>query len=653
VIHRTTNPRHRLVALVVLSGMLLGCASTEGPSSRRSDAADGSSVNRDTPMDDAGVPGGGNGADLPPFDRTLVPAAPVASPSELAGGADPVELAEQLAAAVADPAGDPSTAWRSVYAALDVPVLDAATSVAVADPVGPTWDQVWSVGRLSTRPLALPSDEAERLIAAIVNGDATETVSIEPGTLLNDLRTLASSADPRAVFLGRFLAARTVARGLPDPLDPATTPSEFVLDPASIALVVWASLRSALPDIAAESASAELIDASGFAGSAALPRPSLAPPSLCSAPTDEESWVLFLEKIAGGGFGINGLEIPGISSVITKAVKVQRGEEAAGRASVALGVANLLTSIISALAAFALVDATVTMDPSPLERLKEARDGKQADVKILISFTDSIDGAAAEIGCALNVLSRAIGGELSIPAKGTVVAGADVVPDAGRNVPDKVLYNISSRALTTDSSGVATLPVIGKGRKKDLPDSARPVDDTFSIRISAQFEGVSIQGILDTFMSGLSVSILGGLGAAVNVLKTVRYDLGTYTLPLKDWELESYVIDQPFGALRMSGTVCGLSQPFQIDVSGEINGSIVLTPTSDTGGNFVGGAPEVMLTWTGTFVIDRANPDAPTLIMAETASTVDLPQVGPVDITGEWWSNETIALTPDPSVCGG
>jgi hypothetical protein len=487
------------------------------------------------------------------------------------------------------------------------------------------------------------------VISAIVQGVVPDAAGPAAGTLLADVRAMAASGEPRAVFLASFLAQRSVARDAPDPLDPATTPELFLIDPAGLALVMWTSLRSALIDAAAavdapvglrapETEPAGVADAAGFVGSMAR-RTS---PTLCTAPTDEEAWVLFITKLVGSGLevGQEAIAIPGIANVISGAVALQAVDADAAEAlgkkvGVGLQVAGLVTAAASALMAYAATGATVSMDPSPLERLRERAEGKTATATITISYQNGVKDEAAELGCAMNVLGRLAGAEVSVPIEGTKVSGADVIPEAGRNVPSKVLFDVGSRVLTTGGDGVATLPLKGAARREKLPETAVQYDDTFSIRIYAQFEGVSAQGILDTFIGGLAGTGIGALGVLVNILKTIRYDMGTFTLPLKDWKAEGYRIPSPVSETPFlpKGVICGFDQEFSLDMFELTPGVMIFTPTSPGQGTLIADIElpaGVRAEVSGQWRFDPSDPENPRIVITGGETRIIAPPPGGV-----------------------
>ena len=576
-------------------------------------------------------------APLPEVDPAIVPSQPGIAPTT---GFDPTQRAQELLAATADDAPDAGAGWMALYADVGIPVVTVGgASTITDDPVGPTWDQVWSFAGLSQGGATIPLADAERILSLVTGDDSP----MPPGTMLEDLRASAGATDPRAQLIARFVAGRSVEHGFADPLDAASTGDSVGIDAATLSLLLWAGLRDGMIAAAGDGANG----LTGFTGRAPLPQRPTARTSICSTPTDEEGWVLWLEKLAGGGLDIKGVGyIPGVSQFFTQAFGNR-----AGTASKALAGAGVVVSLISLIAMLKSMNVTGQMSPSPLERNKDRSDGKQATITITLSFDSKAKGTAAELACAANVLARGLGLELTLPIDGAPISGSDVLVTAGKNFPDKIYFaDAASTRVTTDASGHADIEVQGHAREKELPDTATKIDDTFGIRIAAQVEGESLQSIIDTFIGGLTLSGAGAIGSAINVAKTVRYDLGEQTFPFTDWQADSFRVDQPMGQLTVQGVVCSLEQPFSLGVSGMINGALNFVPSSPDAGSYEGGAPEVYLEWSGLYTVDRSNPDAPTIALTETQTVQNLPGLGPVQ-TGDFFAGQVVNLLRDETAC--
>jgi hypothetical protein len=359
----------------------------------------------------------------------------------------------------------------ALYADVGIPVVSAGGGSTITDdPVGPTWDQVWSFAGLSQGGATIPLADAERILSLATGDDSP----MAAGTRLEDLRASAGATDPRAQLIARFVAGRSVAHGFADPLDAASTGDSVGIDAATLSLLLWAGLRDGMIAAAGDGTNGLI----GFTGRAPLPQRPTARTSICSTPTDEEGWVLWLEKLAGGGLDIKGVgSIPGVSQFFTQAFGNR-----AGTASKALAGAGVVVSLISLIAMLKSMNVTGQMSPSPLERNKDRSDGKQATITITLSFDSKAKGTAAELACAANVLARGLGLELTLPIDGAPISGSDVLVTAGKNFPDKIYFADAASTQSPPTRPVTPTSRCRATRAKELPDTATKIDDTFGIR---------------------------------------------------------------------------------------------------------------------------------------------------------------------------
>lgn len=73
----------------------------------------------------------------------------------------------------------------ALYADVGIPVVTVGgASTITDDPVGPTWDQVWSFAGLSQGGATIPLADAERILSLVTGDDSP----MAPGTMLEDLR---------------------------------------------------------------------------------------------------------------------------------------------------------------------------------------------------------------------------------------------------------------------------------------------------------------------------------------------------------------------------------------------------------------------------------------------------------------------------------
>lgn len=118
----------------------------------------------------------------------------------------------------------------------------------------------------------------------------------------------------------------------------------------------------------------------------------------------------------------------------------------------------------------------------------------------------------------------------------------------------------------------------------------------------------------------------------------------------------AYRIDEPVGDLRLQGFLCGLDQPFTLGSYAPAEGLIVFTPTGPGGGTYSGhgkvGDTEATIEWTGTYTVDGADTDHPTIRMDEgTTIMKNIPYVGQAPLPGFWSGGVTLSAEIDPAGC--
>jgi hypothetical protein len=91
---------------------------------------------------------------------------------------------------------------------------------------------------------------------------------------------------------------------------------------------------------------------------------------------------------------------------------------------------------------------------------------------------------------------------------------------------------------------------------------------------------------------------------AVDIAKTLHWDLGEQTFRLQDWQL-GWKIDQQLQGWQFNGIVCDTTKPFTLDAAlpdSDIAGKYAITPTGDgpIAYSFDGTFGQFALTATGT-----------------------------------------------------
>ncbi len=656
------------IAAVVVAVMAAACTGAGSPSDTSSTGDSGVESEASDPS--TAIP------EFDPADLPTVPAAVTVS------GADPVSRAAELVAATSDDLADVSAGWLATYAEFGVPVVDLRAADQPDDPVGPRWSQVWSIGQASRGTVTIPLyDVATTLAAAVPSADAGDV-------LLADLRSASTNPDPTIQTLARFVAAKSVANGWTDPLDPAATPETVGLDAATVQLLAWVVLRDALIlSVSAETASAAepIIEGAAFTSDsevvlvAAPVNPGTPAPKPCSeswGDSDTTSWTNFISNKLGGGIGVGGdggPALPGVVEGVLRGLEKLSPElapavELSKRAAEFIGKANIISSVLSLMAQLNAVRLYVSLGGAePLTRMKTREDGEDQDLDVELTYDFENLDINAPLTCGLVFLSNLIGVGLSIPANGAPISGAEILVDTGKNMPERIYFGrYDYRKLTTDQRGRATLNVLGHARKKEVPSSAKKKLDEYGIRFSAQVEEASLQSILNILLDGLSLNPNGAVSGGINIAKTFHYDFDEQFFPYYEWETDSYRVDSaPLwnAAYTFSGVVCDLDKPFTITMDGStisaFVGSITFTPTSDTTMtySFAGTFGPVTGQGSGTVIIDKTA-DNPTLLLDGGQWAADFPApIGRIPVGPEGahlldvQSVSPVLLIPDENAC--
>ncbi|MFY9557235.1 MAG: hypothetical protein WAV47_21200, partial [Blastocatellia bacterium] len=213
------------------------------------------------------------------------------------------------------------------------------------------------------------------------------------------------------------------------------------------------------------------------------------------------------------------------------------------------------------------------------------------------------------------------------------------------------------------TDGFVEYKLFGAPQKRDLPDSAKPVDKEFSIYVNAQPEEAGLNSMLNIFFGGLTFgtapSGAGGIGSVFDVLRTFQYDMGEYVFNLTDWVMPGYQASGSFGLGHISGTLCGpLDHPFALKQDSPVGhvGAFTFTPAGERSGTwtYAGQFPgEIKVTMTGSgdyTVEDRGEGQLEIVIPAGTRWTATW--VGHTSSSRIDTERLTIALQPAADACG-
>jgi hypothetical protein len=254
-----------------------------------------------------------------------------------------------------------------------------------------------------------------------------------------------------------------------------------------------------------------------------------------------------------------------------------------------LAKANIIATVLALIAQVNALEVTTTTDPSILVRDRQAQDGGQAQLGFRLAFNASILNSNNQALCALVTASNALGVGLALPADGSAVSGAEIKLEPIKNFPDKIYFNdtkgVNFTKIVTNGEGVATAYTQGHKRATALPESAKEKPDEYGFAVSAQVEEAGAQSILNLFIDGLSVAGGGAIGGILDAVKLYHFDLGEQYFPFIDYET-GYRVEQVWlQGYRVSGLVCDLERPFQLQLNGDgipaFTGPLLFNPAPD------------------------------------------------------------------------
>ncbi len=564
------------------------CTTTGGPEPASSGPVSG----------DPSVVAVGGDPVTPQLDPADLPVVATAVPVT---GTDPVSRAAELVAATADELADVGPGWTAVYAEFGVPIVDDLAVEEPEDPVGPLWSQVWSIGQMSRGTATIPLPDVVRAIT-----QDTGPLQVDPQRVLDDLRIAAASDDPQSQTLARFIAGKSVASGLADPLDPAATVESIGLDAATVQLMTWAALRAALVQSTAEDVAAGADPSiTSSRGSGAVAEFGLtgnfvqggvgrgAGKIPCSAALGDsalKAWTVWVLNKASGGVNLPGAStVPGIvERLVKKVAESTQGVGPAARLGSKVGgfitYANLALSLLSVLAQINALQIDVTASQPPLVRRKDIQPGSNQNLDVSLYYSFKALDINNPIACTLSYLANISGIGLTIPEDGAPVPGSRMIARTGKNMPSRIEFaspNSDGQAiLFTDEAGKGTVEVRGSARAKAIPGSPEEKRDEFSVAFSAQVEEAGVQSALNVLIDtagvvlpvavagpgGLLVSLPSAVSLAIDFVKLMQIDIGTKTFPFTDWEAGGWRIDEPSEGTnyRFTAAICDLDAPFTI-----------------------------------------------------------------------------------------
>ena len=189
-------------------------------------------------------------------------------------------------------------------------------------------------------------------------------------------------------------------------------------------------------------------------------------------------------------------------------------------------------------------------------------------------------------------------------------------------------------------------------QKHDFPDTAKQVIREYSIDVSAQVEPENANSLFNVFFDGFTAAdALGAASGAIDIAKTLHWDLGEHVFRMYDWQA-GWKVDQVLQGWTFTGIVCDTLKPFTLDATldADVSGTYTVTPS--------GSGP---MTWTFTGIADGVFPlhangggeiqtpqDAEAVIRIDATGQLmaDLPGIGPAPLPGVALDSGDLVLVP-------
>ncbi len=505
----------------------------------------------------------------PPIDPPTVPPLPdVIDSTGLAAD----QLATWLAVTTKPGAGTPDEvdrAWRQAYAAALIPILPDLRAASIADdPVGPPWWAVWMVSGTDTG-MSL-ADAFKPIVDGATPGNQADAARAATA-FLADLATARAAGDQLATFVAGFLDHRSRHLAATSLFDPTVDPQAVVVDLPTAMFVQWVVVRAITAAVVTRENAvapagwqrrAPQIRGMFQGNDADLP---------CSQFWGSEDLTVVtnqvISKVLGGG-AVEGVKLPGLVETIVDLNQEVIAKVPFERAVAFLTKANAVTYLASLLMQL----ATVTVGGS-FDTVRRTKSTSEDGAEITNRLDLSIDPGKLPDGnvkalCALSNLANAAGVQLSFPPAGPLTGVSVTLTDA-TNMPERATL-WSGRTFTTDSTGSVTFKVIGKRQKKPVGQAAAEDYLEYGVQIQAQVEEVTGNSVFNTFWDSLTAESAGAVGfvaPAIDIAKTIEWDLGEHFGPLIDWRPPSFRITGSQGEETFDQVVCDVSVPFELQGS--------------------------------------------------------------------------------------
>src|SRR5438128_2826438 len=238
---------------------------------------------------------------------------------------------------------------------------------------------------------------------------------------------------------------------------------------------------------------------------------------------------------------------------------VRSAHAAAAIGQAAAWASGAIAALLFALQMSAL---TVAVDvPGGLTRTHSAaHHGDQAQATVTLTYDlegSLLDGGQGIKNCLL-VYLNALGIQAQLPTNGAV-PGATIKFDGGMGISDYWHFpNASELEQTTDSNGVVLVNLEGEIQRDQIAQDAPEWDRQGSMHIAATPEAVNERSIASTFWDSVVApfgGIPGVIAPIIDVLKTIRYDLGEQGFLVIDWS-HGWFVDQTGNGAHSDGIKC-------------------------------------------------------------------------------------------------
>lgn len=542
---------------------------------------------------------------------------------------------EEQAVYFADLLASPDTrlgGWLGIYDALGIPVIgqDGGTLGGTGDdPIGPRYWQLWYASGLDKKGRGIPLRDAGRLIAAgtpELDGRSLGAV------LLNDLRLAVKSSDPQVRLMGMFVRERI--KRWPSRLDiqdASVTPEKAIIDLPTLQMIEWIVTRGALFQAAARGGKTTgairnpaVFSMAIFQKSAGQPS-SQKPCSEMMGDGDTTYWTNWLVNKVGGGVQLPGMSnsLPGLLTQMEKILGP--ASKLIDKATSAVNKLSMISSMLSFMLQMAAIEINPRQVPAPMIRTHHTYRGNDGTIELqLYSAPGKIPNGNELSACLGSFAAGALGISFSFPAEGPI-SGAEMTVEGGQGFIDLVLFNTDgtdSMRRWTGKDGVAEYKLFGAPQKREVPQTAKPVEKEFSVYVKAQPEETGLNSMLNIFFDGLTFGTAptsnGAIGSAIDIAKGFQYDMGEYAFKLTDWKTNGYRATGGTGDAVYSGVICSLENPFTVTADAKIiRYPLKFVPSSATGGtvSFVTGVAMLKVDGSGTYTIEGADTDKPRIAM--------------------------------------